>query len=107
MGDSGHDLPAASCRKISKEGGNNLPGDVRKGVSVKEQKWSTTMVLPKKFYEFGEREDLLSFFFPLATARLLSLSIKAVLRASSCARSLVVADDRLPTPVFDKSGSGL
>jgi hypothetical protein len=65
------------------------------------------MALPQEFYRFGEGEDLCSLFFPLAAARFLSLSIKAVLRASSCARSPVVADDRLPTPVFDKSGSAL
>jgi hypothetical protein len=33
--------------------------------------------------------------------------IRAVLRATSFADSSVVADDRLPVPVFEKSGSGL
>ncbi len=41
------------------------------------------MAFPQELYEFGEGEDLVSFFFPLAVARFLSLSIKAVLRASS------------------------
>ena len=45
--------------------------------------------------------------FPFLLARALSLSINAVLRAASCARSSVEADDKLPTPVFEKSGSGL
>ncbi len=65
------------------------------------------MALPQEVYGFGEGEDLLLLLFPLAAARCLSLAIKAVLRASSCARSSVEADDKLPTPVFEKSGSGL
>jgi len=65
------------------------------------------MTLPQKFYGFVEGEDLLLFFCPLSRARFLSLSIKAVLRASSCARSSIEADDKLPTPVFEKLGSGL
>jgi hypothetical protein len=65
------------------------------------------MTPAEKIYDFGEREDLPLFFFPLFAARFLSLSIKAVLRASSCARSSIEADDKLPTPVFEKSGSGL
>ena len=65
------------------------------------------MTLPQKFYGFVEGEDLLLFFCPLSCARFLSLSIKAVLRASSCARSSIEADDKLPTPVFEKNGSGL
>jgi hypothetical protein len=46
---------------------------------------------------------------PLVRARRLSLSIEAALRASSCARSSssIEADDKLPTPVFQKFGSGL
>ena len=65
------------------------------------------MALPQEFYGFFEREDFPLLLFPLAAARFLSLSIKAVLRASSCARSSVEADDKLPTPVFEKDGSGL
>ncbi len=65
------------------------------------------MELPQEVYGFGEGEDLLLFGRPVSCARFLSLSIKAVLRASSCARSSVEADDKLPTPVLEKSGSGL
>jgi hypothetical protein len=107
MRDGGHDFAAASGGQVGEKGGNDLAGDVGKGVAVEEEERSTAMALPQEFYGFGEGEDLLPFFFPLAAARFLSFSIKAVLRASSCARSSVVADDRLPTPVFDKSGSGL
>jgi len=66
-----------------------------------------TMTVPQEVYGFGEGEDLLLFFRPLACARFLSLSIKAVLRASSCARSSIEADDKVPTPVLEKCGSGL
>jgi hypothetical protein len=107
MGDGRHDFPAATSGKLSEKSGDNLARDVGKRVAVEEKKRSAAMTLPQEFYGFGEGEDLLSFLFPLAAARFLSLSIKAVLRASSCARSSIVADDRLPTPVFDKSGSGL
>ena len=65
------------------------------------------MALPQEIYQLYKREDLSLFGRPLSFARFLSLSIKAVLRASSCARSSVEADDKLPVPVFDKSGSGL
>lgn len=54
-------------------------------------------------------EGALYFADPLPVARdaFLALSIRSVLRASSCAHSSVVADDRLPVPVCEKSGSGL
>ena len=65
------------------------------------------MTLPQEGYCFGEGEDLLLFFRPLACARSLSFSINTVLRATSLARSSVEAGDKLPTPVFEKSGSGL
>lgn len=55
-------------------------------------------------YGFSEGEDLGTEVFPFAAARFLSLVIKAVLRFSSFARSSVEADDKLPTPVFEKSG---
>jgi len=84
-----------------------LPGHVRKGVAIEEKKRGATMTVPQELYGFGEGEDLLLFFRPLARARCLSFAIKAVLRASSCARSAVEAGDKLPTPVFEKFGSGL
>ena len=65
------------------------------------------MTLPQEFYGFVERQDFPLLLFPLAAARFLSLSIKAVLRASSCARSSIEADDKVPIPVFEKLGSGL
>lgn len=93
--------------KNAEQGEGQFSTEGGKGVAVEEEEWGAAVALPQKFYELGEGEDLSLLFLPLLAARCLSLSIKAVLRASSCARSSVVADDRLPTPVFDKSGSGL
>ena len=107
MGDGGHDLATADGRQVGEKGGHDLPRNVGESVTIEEKERGAAMTLPQELYGFGEREDLLPPFVPLAAARFLSLSINAVLRASSCARSSVVADDRLPTPVFDKSGSGL
>lgn len=78
-----------------------LPGS---GVNPHLDK-GAAMTMPQELYGFSEREDLALLFFRLAAARFLSLSIKAVLRASSCARSSVEAGDKLPVPVLDKSGS--
>ena len=65
------------------------------------------MTLPQEFYRFGERAGFGLPAAPFRFNRSIALRILAVLRASSCARSLVEADDKLPTPVFEKSGSGL
>jgi hypothetical protein len=56
---------------------------------------------------FEERQTFAARFFPFAADFLVSFRIMAVLSLSSFARSLVEADDRLPTPVLDKRGSGL
>src|SRR5437016_11069611 len=107
VGDSGNDFTAAGCRQVSEQRRGNLASHVRKGIAVEEKERSAAMAMPKEVYGLVEGEDLLLLFRPLACARCLSFAIKAVLRASSCARSSVEADDKLPTPVFDKSGSGL
>ena len=107
MGHGRDDLAAAARGQIGEQGSGDLAGHVREGVAVEEEKRGAAMAVPQEFYEFAEGEDLLLLFRPLFCARFLSLSIKAVLRASSCARSSVEADDKLPTPVFEKSGSGL
>lgn len=83
MGHGGHDFTPASGGKVGEKSGDDLTGDVGESISVKKEKRGAPMALPQKFYEFGEGEDLLSFFFPLSPARFLSFSIKAVLRASS------------------------
>ena len=86
---------------------SDLPPNVGEGVAIEEKEGGAAMAVPQERYGFVEGEDGVSLVFPLACCRRLSLSIKAVLRASSCARSSVEADDKLPTPVFEKSGSGL
>ncbi len=107
MGNSGGRFPTASGGQLSKEGRGDLAADVREGVAVKEEKWGAAMALPQEIYGLFEGEDLRLLRRPLACARFLSLSVNAVLRASSCARSSIEADDKLPVPVFEKSGSGL
>lgn len=107
MSDGRHDFPTASGGQVGKEGGNDLTSHIGKRVAVEEQERGPLMKPAQELYEFGEGEDLRLLLRPFACTRCLSLSIKAVLRASSCARSLVEADDKLPTPVFEKRGSGL
>jgi hypothetical protein len=107
MGHSRHYFTPPARGQVSEQRRGDLAPHVREGVAVEEKERSAAMALPQEVYGFVEGEDLLLLCRPLACARCLSLSIKAVLRASSCARSSVEADDKLPTPVFDKSGSGL
>jgi hypothetical protein len=107
MGHSRHYLSPATGGQVSENGGGDLSADIGKGVAIEEKKRSLPMTAPQKFYRFVEGEDGGTLFFPLCCCRFLSLSIKAVLRASSCARSSIEADDKLPTPVFEKLGSGL
>jgi hypothetical protein len=103
----GHDLVSTTRGKISEERRSDLPPNICEGVSVKEKEWRAAMALPQEIYGLLEREDFRLLCRPVARARRLSLSIKAVLRASSCARSLIEVGDKLPTPVFEKLGSGL
>ena len=107
MGDRRHDFAAADCGQVGEKRRDNLTAYIGEGVAVEEKERGAAVAMPQEFYGFGDGEDLLLFFRPLSCARFLSLSIKAVLRASSCARSSVEADDKLPTPVFEKLGSGL
>jgi len=107
MGDRRHDFAAAGCGQVGEKRRDNLTADIGEGVAVEEKERRAAVAVPQELYGFGEGEDLLLFFRPLSCARFLSLSIKAVLRASSCARSSVEAGDKVPTPVFEKLGSGL
>ena len=107
MGDCRYDFASAGCGQVGEKRRDNLTAYIGESVAVEEEKRGATMAVPQEFYGFGEGKDSLLVFRPLSCARFLSLSIKAVLRASSCARSSVEADDKLPTPVFEKLGSGL
>jgi len=107
MRESRDNFTSASGRQVREQGCGKLTPHVSEGVAIEEEERSAAMALPQKLYGFVERKDLPLLCCPVACARRLSLSIKAVLRASSCARSSVEADDKLPTPVFEKFGSGL
>jgi hypothetical protein len=107
MGHGGHNFPPAAGGQVGENEVNDGPADVSKSVAVEEEKWSAAVALPQEFYGFGERLDGGLFLLPLCFNRRIALRILAVLRASSCARSSVEADDKLPTPVFEKLGSGL
>ena len=65
------------------------------------------MATKQEFKNLSEAQFPFPGFFPLLSDSFMSFSIMAVLRASSLARSSVEAVDKLPTPVFDKSGSDL
>src|SRR5262249_52455029 len=107
MGDCRCYFATAGSRELGEKGGSDLAANIGEGVAIEKKKRRPAMTLTQEIYGFFEGEDLLSFGVPLCCARRLSFSIKAVLRASSCARSSIEADDKLPVPVFDKSGSGL
>jgi hypothetical protein len=84
-----------------------LPANVGKGVPVEKKERRPTVKRAQQIEGLPEGQLLCLRRFPFLAARCLSFRIKAVLRASSLARSKVEADDKLPTPVFEKSGSDL
>ena len=65
------------------------------------------MTVAQEGYGFFERGDGTLSGSPLGGDRLVSFLTKAVLRSTSFTRCSVEGDDKLPTPVFEKSGSGL
>jgi hypothetical protein len=107
MGDRRDQFAPAQAGRLSKNRGAYLARHVGKRVAVEKQEWPPPMERLEEIEKFEEGYFFSARFFPLLRARSSSLWINAVLRAASCARSSVEADNRLPTPVFDKSGSGL
>ena len=81
--------------------------NVSKGVAVEEEERGATVALPQEIDGLGEGQWGGLEAGPVGRERCVSFRIKAVLRASSCARSTVEAGDKLPVPVCEKSGSGL
>jgi hypothetical protein len=75
--------------------------------AVEEKERSTAMKPAQTIQCFDEGQDLWSERFPVLRARASSFRVNSMLCSTSLARSSVHADDRLPVPVFDKSGSGL
>jgi hypothetical protein len=105
--DRGGGFAQARMWQIGEEGGGDLAAAFSEGVAVEEEKRRAAVTVAEEAYGVLEGEDSTSFLLPLSRCRRLSLAIKAVLRATSFARSSVEADDKLPTPVFEKRGSGL
>jgi hypothetical protein len=83
VGDSGSDLTPAALRQVRKCCGRKLAPDIGEGIAVEEKERGFAVTGAKEFYRLLERDDLLLFFAPFSRCRFLSLSIKAVLRASS------------------------
>lgn len=107
VGDGGANLAFTAGGKIGKKSKGELAANGCKSVPVEEEKGRAAMKGFKKVDEIDQRELGRALFFPLRRARACSFRVKAMLRFSSFARSSIDADDRLPVPVFDKSGSGL
>ena len=107
MGDGGGDLSSTNPGEVGKRCVAHLSANISKRVAVEEKKWRAAMAMPQEVYCFGEGDGALALLFPLACNRFVSLSITAVLRSTSFARSSIVMGDKLPTPVFEKLGSGL
>jgi hypothetical protein len=85
----------------------STPGQCWQRVAVEEEKGCLAMEPSKRIERSGEAQDLRAECFPFLRARFSSFRLNSMLCSSSLARSSVDADDRLPVPVFEKSGSGL
>jgi hypothetical protein len=107
VGDGGGDFAAAGRGEVAEQGIANPPAEIRKGVSIEKQERRGFVLAAQEVEGFEERKSGQPDFFPADLARASSLWISAVLRSTSCARSSVEADDSVPTPVFEKLGSGL
>jgi hypothetical protein len=107
MGDGGRQLAFSRWRQFVEKHLSQLPSDRGKGAAIEEQEGSPPVASLQEVECFFEGEDGAALGFPLRFARSSSFRVKAMLRSTSFARSSVDADNRLPVPVFDKSGSGL
>jgi len=65
------------------------------------------MTLEQKIQRFSKRQGLGVGTFPAFSDPVMSFRVISKLSFSSFARSSVEAGDKLPVPVFDKSGSAL
>ena len=107
VGDRRRGFASPRRREIGEKRGRNLPANLGKSVPVKEKKGGAAMAAAEELYRFAEGVGLPGVSSPVAGDRCLSFWIKTVLRLTSLARCSVEADDKLPTPVFEKLGSGL
>ena len=93
-------------RQVCKKQIDGAARHFRKGVPIEEQEWGRPMTAKQQLQQLQKRQLFPPRFFPEGLDFLVSFLIMPVLSASSFARSAVEADDKLPTPVFDKRGSG-
>ncbi len=107
MGGEGGGFAPAADGKLGQENVNRAAGDFSEGVAVEEKERGAAMAFAKKPERFPEGYFPGPELFPALLDVRVSFSIMAVLSASSFARSSIEAVDKLPVPVFDKSGSGL
>jgi hypothetical protein len=107
VGDGGGEFAPARGGEIAEERVAKPSADISKCVPVEKKKRGGFVEFAEEIEGFEQRVLGYPFFFPALRARISNLWISAVLRASSCARCSVEADDKLPTPVFEKSGSAL
>ena len=107
MGYGGADLAFASRHQLAKQSKGEFAPDGGKGITVEEKEWRLAMKTEQAVQGFGESQDLRAESFPFLRARASSFRVNSMLCSTSFARSSIDADDRLPVPVFDKSGSGL
>lgn len=107
MADRGGDLTLAAGRQVAEQNQGQFASDGGKGVTVEEEKRGAAMIDAEVVEGFAEGQALAAELFPVRCARRLSFRVKAMLCATSFARSTIDADDNEPVPVFEKSGSGL
>jgi hypothetical protein len=100
-------LPPSPQWKLDEDGVNDAPGDFAERISVEEKERSGAMTFQKEVERFAERQFSRSALVPSLSDALMSFRVISVESFSSMARSAVEAGDKLPVPVFDKSGSAL
>ena len=101
------DFSQQQWRQISEQRGGHLAPYFGKRIAIEEKKGRGAVHAAEEAKRLLQSHSLFSAFFPADCARLVSFRIKPVLRVTSFTRSLVEADDRLPVPVVEKSGSAL
>jgi hypothetical protein len=107
VGDGGGEFAAAHRREFGKNRVADSSADVGKSVAVEKKKWSRPVEMAEGVECLEEGGIGQAEAFPMPLARSSSLRINSVLRRTSLARCSVEADDKLPTPVFEKRGSAL
>ena len=94
-------------REFDENGVNDAPGNFAESVAVEKEERSRAMKLEEEIQGIAERQLSGTVLFPSLADSLISFRVMSVESFSSIARSSVEAGDKLPVPVFDKSGSAL